>query len=144
MTKEKQRVYRLCPCDPWDMEGIQSWLEDLSEEGLFLAEDGVCCGVFTFERSQPCRLTYRLDVAQKQKSRFWKSGYELTEEEKELYRAMGWEYLVQYGEFRIYRTADRKAPELNTESQTHAMTMGYLRRDQRNALVHAVLLGILT
>lgn len=141
MEKEKRRAYRICPCNPWDVEGIQSWLEDLSEEGLFLAEDGVFCGVFTFERGKPRRLTYRLDVAQKQKPRLWDSGG-LSGEEMELYRAMGWEYLLQYGAFRIYRAVDREAPELNTESQTHAVTIGYLKRNQRSALINVILLTL--
>ena len=82
-------VHRLCPCDSCDVEGIQSWLEDLAAEGLFLAEDGVFCGVFSFERKSPRRVTYRLDVAQKRKPRFLDSGDELTDVELETYRLMG-------------------------------------------------------
>ena len=68
--KKVKHVYRLCPCDRGDVEGIQSWLEDMAMEGLFLADDGVFCGVFTFERGLPKRVIYRLDVAQKRKPRF--------------------------------------------------------------------------
>ena len=143
VTERKERhVYRLCPCDPWDMEGLQSWLEDLAAEGLFLTEDGVFCGVFTFERKHPARTAYRLDAAQKQKPRFFSNGNGLTEEEIEFYRAMGWEYLAQYGDFRIYRACRQDAPELNTESQTHALAIGWLKKSQRSAFVSGILMAL--
>lgn len=134
-----KHVHRLCPCDPCDVEGIQSWLEDLAADGLFLIEDGVFCGVFSFERRSPRKVSYRLDVAQKRKPRFFDSGDELTGEEWELYRSMGWEYLLQYGDFRVYRSTEPNAPELNTESETHAITIGLLKQKHRSALVSSIL-----
>lgn len=138
---EKQ-VYRLCPCDPGDIEGIQSWLEDLAEQGLFLIEDGVFCGVFTFARKAPGKVSYRLDVAQKRKPRFLDSGDELTDEEVELYRSMGWEYLLRYGDFHIYRSTENNAPELNTEGKTHAITINLLKKKHRSSFVSAILLAL--
>ena len=132
-------VYRLCPCDLCDVEGIQSWLEDMAAQGLFLTEDGVFCGVFSFARKAPQKVTYRLDVAQKRKARLLDSGDELTEDALELYRAMGWEYLVRYGDFHIYRSAADDAPELNTESETHAITIRLLKKSHRSLFVNAIL-----
>ena len=131
-------VHRLCPCSSCDVEGIQSWLEDLASEGLFLAEDGVFCGVFSFERRSPQKVSYRLDVAQKRKPKFLDSGDELTDEELELYRSMRWEYLLRYGDFRVYRSMERDVPELNTESEIHAMTIGLLKQKHRSSFVYAV------
>ena len=142
MTKTSKRVHRLCPCDPCDVEGIQSWLEDLAAQGLFLIKDGVFCGVFTFERRAPQTVAYRLDVAQKQKPRFPESGDELTEEEVELYRAMGWEHLLRYGDFRIYRSAADDVPELHTEGETHAITVGLLKKKYRSAFINAALTAV--
>ncbi len=135
-------VYRICPCDSCDVEGIQSWLEDKAAEGLFLAEDGVFCGVFSFERRSPRKVRYRLDVAQKRKPRFLDSGDELTDEELELYEAMGWEYLLRYGDFRVYRSRESDAPELNTESETHAITIGLLKKKHRGSFIYAVLMAL--
>lgn len=135
-------VHRLCPCDPSDVEGIQSWLEDMAAEGLFLIADGVFCGVFSFERKSPRKAKYRLDVAQKRKPRFLDSGDELTDEELELYNSMGWEYLLRYGDFRVYRCEDRDAPELNTESETHAITIGLLKQQHRSSFIYAVLMAL--
>lgn len=140
--KKIKYVPRLCPCDPCDVEGIQSWLEDMAAEGLFLIEDGVFCGVFSFERKSPRKVSYRLDVAQKRKPRFLDSGDELTDEELELYRSMGWEYLLRYGDFRVYRSEDRDAPELNTESETHAITIGLLKQKHRSSFIHSVVMAL--
>lgn len=142
LDKKVRQVYRLCPCDKSNVEGIQSWLEDLAAEGLFLTDDGEFCGVFTFERQPPRQAAYRLDVAQKRKLRFLDSGDELTDEEVELYRSMGWEYLARYGDFRIYRSMDRDAPELNTESQTHAMTIRLLKKKHRSSFVSGILTAL--
>ena len=139
---EKQ-VHRLCPCDQSDIEGIQSWLEDMAEQGLFLVEDGVFCGIFTFERKAPRKVAYRLDVAQKRKPRFLESADELSNEEVELYRSMGWEYLLQYGEFRVYRSEMGDAPELNTETETHAITINLLKKKYRRSCVSAILMALL-
>lgn len=140
--KAVKHVYRLCPCDRCDVEGIQSWLEDLAAEGLFLAEDGVFCGVFSFERKSPRKVAYRLDVAQKRKPRFMDSGDELTDEELDLYRSMGWEYLLRYGDFRVYRSVERNAPELNTESETHAITISLLKKKHRSSFINAILMAL--
>ena len=137
--KTIKHVHRLCPCDPSNVEGIQSWLEDMAAEGLFLVEDGVFCGVFSFERKSPRKVFYRLDVAQKQKPRFLDRVYDLTDEERELYRSMGWEYLLCYGDFRVYRSVGRDAPELNTEGETHALTIGILKKKYRGSFVYAAL-----
>lgn len=143
MSEKKDRyVRKICPCDPCNVEGIQSWLEDLAGEGLFLVKDGEFCGVFTFERRSPRKMIYRLDVAQKRKPRFLDSGDELTDEELELYRAMGWEYLLRYGDFRVYRSMVQDAPELNTESETHAITMRLLKEKHRSSFISAVLMAL--
>ena len=140
--KTIKHVHRLCPCDPCNVEGIQSWLEDMAAEGLFLIEDGVFCGVFSFERKSPRKTKYRLDVAQKRKPRFLDSGDELTDEELEIYNSMGWEYLLRYGDFRVYRSMEQDAPELNTESETHAITIGLLKQQHRSSFIYAVLMAL--
>lgn len=141
MSEETNKhVHRLCPCDHCDVEGIQSWLEDMAAEGLFLVEDGIFCGVFSFERKTPQKLAYRLDVAQKRKPRFMDSGDDLTDDELESYRSMGWEYLLRYGDFRVYRSTPENVIELNTESKTHAITIGLLKKKYRSSFVSTVLM----
>lgn len=140
--KTIKHAHKLCPCDPFDVEGIQSWLEDLAAEGLFLIEDGVFCGVFSFERKSPRKTKYRLDVAQKRKPGFLDSGDELTDEELDLYRSMGWEYLLRYGDFRVYRSMEQDAPELNSEGETHAITLGLLKEKHRRTFFFSGLYAV--
>ena len=40
MADRKTRALRLCPCPPYDVEGMESWLSDLAARGLLLEEDG--------------------------------------------------------------------------------------------------------
>ena len=127
-----KRVYRICPCNSWNIEAIQSWLEDMAAKGLFLEKDGLHWKVFSFERKSPQKVKYRLDVAKKHKS---DDESEVTFDEKELYRSMGWEYLVHYGDFNIYRSTEMDAPELNTEPETHALTINLLKKKYRSSLL---------
>lgn len=144
LEKKRNYVYRLCPCNPTDVEAMQSWLEDMAAEGLFLIKEGIFCGsLFTFERRLPRKVTYRFDVAQKRKLRFFDSGDQVTSEELKLYESMGWEYLLQYEGFRIYRSFCCDAPELNTESEIHAYTINLLKRKQRSSFVGAIVTVLL-
>ena len=61
MVKQKlKKVWRLPPCPDYDIEGTESWLEDMALEGLFLAENGFFGGVARFERQNPRPVRYRL------------------------------------------------------------------------------------
>ena len=66
--KVGQHVYRLVPCPEYDIAGIETWLSDLSEEGLFLTQDGIMAGIAVFEYQKPQRMRYRLEAAQKSTS----------------------------------------------------------------------------
>ena len=57
--EEKKTYYRLVPCPSYDVEGIESWLEDLAEEGLFLTNDGFFCGFGFFHKEEPKKVKYR-------------------------------------------------------------------------------------
>ena len=144
MTDEKiRRCYRLCPCFSYDIEGIQSWLEDLAAEGLVLEPDGLFFGIFTFRKSHPEKLRYRLSPIQEKSGIFSDMGDEPEEEEKEYSRACGWEYLGRYGSFCIYRATDPNALPLHTDPAVHAMALGALKKQQRSVLIHKALMFLL-
>ena len=63
-----KKALRICPCNSYDIEGIQSWLEDLSMDGLRLEKDGYFGGVFTFLRTTPKKVIYRLVPVKKENS----------------------------------------------------------------------------
>ena len=47
--KSIRYAYRICPCFSYDVEGIQTWLEDMATQGLVLEADGTFLGIFTFQ-----------------------------------------------------------------------------------------------
>ena len=53
-------VSRFPPCPLYDVEGIESWLEDLAKQGLILTKAGLFCGFAEFEQTDPKPMRYRL------------------------------------------------------------------------------------
>ena len=47
---EPKRVNRFPPCPLYDVEGMESWLEDLAKQGLILTKTGLFCGFAEFEK----------------------------------------------------------------------------------------------
>ena len=133
MAVETKRVYRLPPCPGYDVEGTESWLSDLSAEGLFLTEDGFFCGLGSFERRTPRRMRYRLEAAPKQIGTFSANGYQPDADAVALSEAFGWEYVADRDQFFIYRTADPNARELNTDPQVQALALAAVSRRERSS-----------
>lgn len=137
-TKER-RAYRICPCSAYDVEGIQSWLEDLATEGLLLEKDGFFGGIFTFIKSAPQRATYRLEPVQK-KGGIFDDINSPDPEIIELSAQLGWEFLVRYGIFYIYRSTDSHPRELHTDLEVQAMALDAVRKRQQSTLLWTVAL----
>lgn len=138
MTEEKKDrlAYRICPCFSHDIEGIQTWLEDLAMEGLFLVPEGRTLTVFSFRRESPKKVRYRMEAVGPQG--LWAAADGPDRETRETFAKMGWEYLVNFGSFHIYRCADPLAPELNTDPAVQALTLHTLKKDQRSSVCWSV------
>lgn len=134
MSEEKkvQRSHRLCPCNPMDIEGIQSWLEDLALEGLILEQESVFFGFWSFIKIAPQRVQYRLEVI---RGGFMEDTDSPREEVVETAEAMGWEYVTKYRSFYIYRSFDPIARPLNTDPAVQALTVKYLRKQTWTNLI---------
>lgn len=141
-NEEKKTIYRLVPCPSYDVEGLESWLEDMAEEGLFLTEDGFFCGFGFFHREEPRKAKYRLQASESQGG-FFSDDYEPLTEEQELSEALGWEYVTRNGEFYIYRSMSENVRELNTDPEVQAITMKMVQKRQYNSLFNCVLWMIL-
>ena len=103
MSEEKKihRSHRLCPCNPMDIEGIQTWLEDMAQDGLILEKESVFFGFWSFEKSTPQKVLYRLEVVQ---GKFLEDTDTPQLDMLETAEAMGWEYVTKYAEFnRFYK-----------------------------------------
>ncbi len=119
---EPKYAYRFCPCNGYDVEGIQTWLENLSQEGIQLSKEGTTFGLLTFERTKPTRFRYRMEAIGKSDS---SNG-----EFHEIAAEFGWEYVCDYGTFQIFRSEDPLARELNTDPAIQAATIKQLTRQQ--------------
>lgn len=145
MTAEKEVKYahRLPPCPDYDIEGVESWLTDLAKEGLLLDKDTQFFGFFSFIRTTPRMVTYRLEPAVKSQS-FWDGDPGKPKDEAQsLYAEMGWEYITRYGDFFIYRSYDPNARELHTDPEIQADALNMLRKRQRSALIFDILIIVL-
>ena len=138
MTEQTERlVRRVCPCFANDIEGIQTWLEDMAKEGLFPEPDSKFLTVFSFRKGAPQHMRYRLEAIGKRL--LWSASDGPEAEMRETFAQMGWEYVDYFGNYHIYRSADPQAPELNTDPALQATTLNALRKEQRSAAVYAVL-----
>lgn len=131
-------VHRTCPCCKWDVEGIQTWLEDMAAKGLHLEPDGGLFGVFSFLQGEPKKVRYRLTPV-KEKRGFFADNDIPDQEEQEFSESCGWEYVLRYGFFYIYRAMDPEARPLHTDPRVHALAMKALGRQQASALLSQVI-----
>ena len=142
MTEQKERlVYRTCPCFTNDIEGIQTWLEDLAKEGLFPQPDSRFLSVFSFRKGAPQKMRYRMEAAEKRG--FWSASDGPDTDMRETFASMGWEFIDYFGNYHIYCSADPRAPELNTDPTLQAITLNTLKKEQQSAAVYAVLYPLL-
>lgn len=133
--KKVKKCYRLPPCPPYDVEGTESWLCDMAREGWLLAEDGIFCGVATFEKSAPANVKYRLAVAKKGTSMWGENNGDPDDEEIEHSAMCGWEYVARRDGFHIYRSADASVRELNTDPEVYAMALKMLEKRYRGSWI---------
>ena len=133
-NEEKKTYYRVVPCPSYDVEGMESWLEDLAEAGLFLTTDGFFFGFGFFHKEEPRKVKYRLQASEVQGSIFWSDADEPETEQKELSEALGWEFVCRRGEFYIYRSAKEDVRELNTDPEVQAITMKQVQKRQFHSI----------
>ena len=132
MTEPKY-VYRVPPCSKYDIAGMESWLEDLAAQGLFLDRDGLFWGVATLVQKEPAKLRFRLEATDTNGGLF-SPTHDPKDEVIAFHQEMGWEYRGRWGQFHIYVSDDPRAPELHTDPRVQAMTIQALNKFQRTEL----------
>lgn len=141
---KKRYTYRICPCHDYDVEGIQTWLEDMAAEGLLLEKQGLFAGIMSFERTTPQRVKYRLEAIRINGGFF---SYEAQPKSDflELAEEFGWEHICRRGPFDIFRSFDPSSRELNTDPEIQAMTLKKLNKEQiSNFITVAIYLLIMS
>lgn len=125
--------YRFPPCPVYDMEGIESWLEEQSLRGLSLVKYNAW-GLFVFERTVPTPARYRLEAAQKRHA-FWDENMNPPVPMQELAQECGWFFVTYCAGFYIFRSSDPHGPELNTDPSIQAISLKYLKKRWRSSLI---------
>lgn len=120
MEEKKKYVRKMIPCGSFDIERIESWLQDMAAEGLHQAyRKGVGC----FERGESKIVRYRVQPK--------KSTYDDDIPDKstrELFAEYGWDFVTELGSFHVYRAEDPNARELNTEPGIQAQAFKRVTR----------------
>ena len=127
-------VRKLTPVSPYDIQGLESWLEDLSLRGLFLVKVG---GTFSiFAQGAPKRTRYRVE--------YCKPYYtdEPPQDLMDLYRDFGWEFVCWAGDIDlpIFRTQDPQAEEPHTDPSLQGELLGKVAGRLKRAFLHDAIL----
>lgn len=145
MSEEKsiKHVYRIPPCPSYDIEGMESWLSDMAAEGFVLVKDGIFAGVATFEKTEPRKIMYRLQAAEKGTS-MWADNYgDPDDEAVDISAKYGWEYVAKRGDFHIYCSMAEDVRELNTDPEVWALALKAVEKRRREAIISFILWDIL-
>ena len=137
-SEEKKTYYRLAPYPSYDVEGMESWLEDMTEQGLFLTGDGFFCGFGFFHKEEPRKAKYRLQVNELEAG-VLSDNDEPEKEQQEISEALGWQFVARRGEFFIYRSMEENVRELNTDPEVQALSMKMVQKRQYNSIFNCLL-----
>ena len=117
-------IRKLTPVDPYDIQGLESWHQDLALQGLYLKKFRPLFCTFSQGPARPTR--YRIEPHHRQ------LDDDLPWSMLELYESYGWECVGEIsGEMLIFATQDENAPELHTDPQLQGELWRKLTRRMR-------------
>jgi hypothetical protein len=125
-------ILKLRPNDYWRIGEHESWFADMAANGLHLKKTGLQFA--KFEKGEPKKTKYRIDVTKDK----------LTEEQKNLYRDYGWEFVTSYGKFNVYSSPEElEAPELHTDAAEQSYTLEALADSLRqNVIIMSIVMVV--
>ena len=102
------------PCSRYDIQGLQSWLDEMALQGKFFQRFSRLIESAQFVTDTPCRVRYRLDPVGKGKQ----------EDLPDLYAQMGWALVDTLPRmYCVYSCQDPDAPELHSDPATLAYAL---------------------
>lgn len=121
-------IKKTLPYYAYQIDAIESWLDEQARSGLFLQERRL--GRMCFQQDTPRPMRYRIDVKRN-------LGYAGEKERIAAYAEMGWDYVCDLTpRLDIYRCADPDTPELNTDEETlHEVLDKRLTTEQRLGII---------
>lgn len=139
---EPKYTYRLPPCADYDIPAMESWLENMAAKGLHLSCDGFFLGLAAFEKGAPRREKFRLEPTTTNGG-LLSEEYSPDDDAVQMNRQMGWTYRARRGQFHIYSSSDPDAPELHTDPQVQALTIGALGKYLRKSLTGTLIVSVI-
>lgn len=129
-------VYKLTPVSDYDIQGIESWLQDMALRGLYLKKYRPLFCTFT---PGPARKTrYRIEPCRRA------VDDDLPCAMLDLYEEYGWECVGDINrEMLIFSTQDENAPELHTDPAIQGEQWKKLYKKARRATITTPLLTLL-
>ena len=129
-------VYKLTPVSDYDIQGIESWLQDMALRGLYLKKYRPLFCTFTPGAARKTR--YRLEPCRRT------LDDDLPADMLELYEEYGWECVGDVNrEMLIFSTQDENAPELHTDPAIQGERWEKLYKKARRATITTPLLTLL-
>lgn len=114
-----KKIRKFLPLSIYDIPGIESWLEEQANAGLFPV---FLDGWAAFEHTGVPGTRFRLEP-------WGKVGAAPSEEQLELYRQAGWEYALTVGRvYFLFYTTDRDAVELYSDHQSRGQSLERLEK----------------
>lgn len=115
------------PAGLYDVAATETWLEERAAQGYQLVRRVGLSGEFVW--AKPCRCRYRLEPLLRREK-------EPESERRELYRAVGWEYVTTVARtYHVWRCDDPAVPELDTDPVAQSHGYRHLRRRMARSLL---------
>lgn len=128
-----RKVRKILPVSPCDIRGLEAWLEEQANAGLFPVSIG-SWAVFTADGVPGTR--FRLEPYDQGRTA-------PTEEQRELYRRAGWSYALNVAPAGcwLFYTADPAAVELYSDHESRGLSLERLEQAARRAWQRACCWG---
>ena len=127
-------IRKFTPVSPYDIQGLESWLEDLSLRGLFLVKFGTTFSIFA--QGVPKRTRYRVE--------YCKPYYtdEPPQDLLDMYWEFGWEFVCWAGNIYlpILRTQDPQTEEPHTDPSLQGTLLEKVAERLKRAFLHDAIL----
>ncbi len=113
--------------DIWNIGKTESWYSDMAAKGLLLKGFGRLH--VKFEKGEPSKTRYRIDILYKKPS----------QEQIDVYKECGWDFVANTGIFYIFSSPEESnAPELHTDLTEQSFTLDNLNKIlKRNVIIIA-------
>jgi hypothetical protein len=134
LGRNKDTIYRMLPCNRYDILAIESWLEDMAAEGYILQKFRLFGAVF--EKSEPVKVRYRI-LQNPEEKLFHTDGITARESFIALQRNNGWLYYGEtYINFSVFASYDAQIAEPDRDIRA------WIKRERNSSIWVSVIFAL--